>query len=302
MEFDAFYEEGYKKCNECYFFTKSNDEIKEHITFAHQWLLNKKQKLSEKRGSETNPLKKKSWKDLFLTTGPEVSNTIFSHMDTESFLACRLVCQGWRPAVNKYKPKWFEIKSTYLKDALISGQVYVTEMLIANTAHVAVDEYNNFPLHLASFHGHTAMVEMLLSYDVDVNCRDFDTPLCCAAGEGKTDIVRILLREGALVDAEGGFGETALHKAAENGHLAVAQLLIDHGSNINKESNWMSTALHFSCSEGHETLIELLISHGADINARDDMDRTPLDLTSKDSDIYKMLVTRGAVSGSRPFL
>jgi len=100
------------------------------------------------------------------------------------------------------------------------------------------------------------------------------------------------------VDVEDCFGETALHQAAENGHLSVAQLLISQGSDINKRSKWSSsTPLHLSCYEGHHTLVELLISHGADVNARDDVNNTPLDLTSKDSDVYQMLITHGAELG-----
>ena len=112
------------------------------------------------------------------------------------------------------------------------------------------------------------------------------------------DIVKILLKNGAVVDAENYFGETALHKAAENGHLAEAQILINHGSNINKVSDWSSsTPLHMSCSKGHNSLVELLISHGANINVQDETNSTPLDLTSKDSAIYQMLITHGALSG-----
>jgi ankyrin repeat protein len=52
-----------------------------------------------------------------------------------------------------------------------------------------------------------------------------ETALHRAAEFGHDTVVRLMLEEGADVEAKNGNGETALHVAARRGHEAVVQLL-----------------------------------------------------------------------------
>lgn len=52
------------------------------------------------------------------------------------------------------------------------------------------------------------------------------TPLMLAAMEGKTEVVRYLVRVGADVTLKGEDGMTALHMAAKSGHLEACRIII----------------------------------------------------------------------------
>ncbi len=96
------------------------------------------------------------------------------------------------------------------------------------------------------------------------------TPMMLAAGAGQAEIVNLLIRHGADVDAR-GFGEennegmTALMAAAMHGHAEVVKLLIDRGSNIHLRSRAGYTALLLSSSKGHLDCVELLLQKGASV-------------------------------------
>ena len=45
------------------------------------------------------------WEKLFVRY-PVVGDVILQDLDTESALACRLVCKAWRPFINTCRPLW----------------------------------------------------------------------------------------------------------------------------------------------------------------------------------------------------
>ncbi len=93
------------------------------------------------------------------------------------------------------------------------------------------------------------------------------TPLHCAAWEGHTDVIKLLLKSGVDVNARDKFGKTALHDAALKGHLAAVKLLLDHGADINSKCEIGSTPLHMAATSGATTVCKLLLERGADPSA-----------------------------------
>lgn len=128
------------------------------------------------------------------------------------------------------------------------------------------------------------------------------TPLKEAASQGRADICRLLLAEGATVDYSPGFESlSALHLAAMSGNPECCRVLLDAGADVNGRTRTGSTPLHLAMPD-----IEMcrhLIAAGADVNATNRWDETPLfalfqDLCEEPEEkllaLVKMLLSAGA--------
>ena len=85
-------------------------------------------------------------------------------------------------------------------------------------------------LHLAAFHGHNTITELLLSHAADINAIDNKghTALQIAAVSGRLDVVRLLLGISANSRRECNSPGPILKLAVANGHDTVAELLAWH--------------------------------------------------------------------------
>jgi len=63
-----------------------------------------------------------------------------------------------------------------------------------------------------------------------------------------------------------------LHCAAEQGHTPVVKVLIEAGADVNKKTYCGQTSLHRAACKGHAPVITELIKAGADVNATDEHD------------------------------
>ena len=89
--------------------------------------------------------------------------------------------------------------------------------------------------------------------------------------------VKLFLEAGMNADAKNDAGETALQAAVIEGHADIVKLLIKHDANVNAASDTGSvTPLHYAAGNGHADIVKLLIDHGADINVKDGGGYTPL--------------------------
>ena len=95
----------------------------------------------------------------------------------------------------------------------------------------ASDAAGYTPLHFACQHGHVDVVKILIQEGADVNaCECGVTPLHRACFAGKLQVVEILIDNGAncfIADSTGvGSGDLPIHKAARQGKLQVIRMLL----------------------------------------------------------------------------
>lgn len=89
-------------------------------------------------------------------------------------------------------------------------------------------------IHLAAFIGHIEMMDLLIKMGADVNASgQAGTPLFQSVVEGRYDAVAWLLEHGADVKYVLGNGETALYIAAFKGDPEVVKALLQKGANPN---------------------------------------------------------------------
>jgi pectate lyase len=213
-----------------------------------------------------------------------------------------------------------ESGQTPLDIALSRNRKDIIELLISKGADVS-------SVHLAAYIGDLAKVKAFIQEGIDINTKVRQrTPLHYAAREGRTEIVELLLENGADVNAGAYLNRTAAEFAMQGNHNEIVELLVSKGADIpplhlaiylkdkakarrlieasadvNKRTPYGTTPLDRAVSAGLKSIVELLIEKGADVNVQDNWDWTPLHTavySSKDivelKDMVKLLIARGA--------
>ena len=107
----------------------------------------------------------------------------------------------------------------------------------------------------------------------------------------KADYIRILISEGADVNAKNKDGRTPLMDAAKfSNNPEIVTLLLEAGADVNKKGRSDYTPLMFASTPEVATL---LIEAGADVNAKDKWGNTLL-FYAKTPEIIKLLNAAGA--------
>jgi ankyrin repeat protein len=105
----------------------------------------------------------------------------------------------------------------------------------------------------------------------DVNARDFQKrpALWVAASEGHLEIMNLLLRHGAEVNARlGRRKQSLLHWAAENSAVGMASVLLRHGAEVNARMSDGITSLMLATLDGQFYIAEKLLKPSALLSPR----------------------------------
>ena len=124
--------------------------------------------------------------------------------------------------------------------------------------------------------GHAGVAKALIEEaGADPNAPDRygQTALMAAAGNGRAEVVGVLIKAGADVDAQNLFGWMALMAAAGNGRAEVVGVLIKAGADVDAQNMFGWTALMAAAGNGHMDVVVLLVEAGADLDLRDKKDR-----------------------------
>ena len=124
------------------------------------------------------------------------------------------------------------------------------------------------------------MLQRLIGAGADLNTGDKirATPLFYAVlGGCDGEMIEILLKAGADVDARTVYGHTALMTAAAFGRREVVRLLMEAGADVQARTELGKTVLNGAVGPVDDPeIIEALIAAGADVNAKDNVGWTPL--------------------------
>ena len=161
-------------------------------------------------------------------------------------------------------------------DMRADNAVQIAEMLLAAGAKIDAtgDENDSLsgwaPLHIAVFHKLPHVTGLLLEKGADPNLPlpaqsgNEGTALNMAVSGGATEIVELLLKHKADVNAPGG--NTPLLRATMEQNRQVAELLLAHKADINALNIEGNTALAIAVPNRDVPLAELLLSKGANPN------------------------------------
>jgi ankyrin repeat protein len=148
--------------------------------------------------------------------------------------------------------------------------------------------------------GNATVVESLIAGGVaEPNATDCDgwTALLLAAVGGHTQMVGVLLRNGAIVDFRLDGEQTPLMLAAMNGHAAVVTMLVKEGNaDVHLRGSDGTTSLMVAASNDRDDAVLALLDAGADIEAKDNRGESVLSHAARQKHqmMVALLMQRGA--------
>lgn len=153
--------------------------------------------------------------------------------------------------------------------------------LLEHEVVVDIHKTNNkgwTPLYAASFNGHSQTVERLLKSgaDIDINIRSNagGTPFSAACFKGHLGVAEHLLKYGI---GDRSLFARALSAASYSGHTEMVKMLLDNGADIDVRNIDGQTPLICTIIRSHTPTYRLLVKSNADTKIVDDYGRTAID-------------------------
>ena len=199
------------------------------------------------------------------------------------------------------KKKRFYIESNNLKGRMIS---LPTSKLKYTEVEPNLSVYNTNVLKRAIEKGNIKVLRRFIENGINLDFKykslngySSNTLLITASENGYTDIVELLLKNGASTDVYNSADTTALMEACHNQHPLIVELLLRHGADPNIFKTRGPTALILAVNKDDVKITELLLEYNVDPNFRmKGNGDTPLMIASRkgNTEIAKLLLERGA--------
>ena len=138
---------------------------------------------------------------------------------------------------------------------------------------------------------------------VNKKFKDDVMALHLAAELGKTEIMRLLLEQGADVNAPGYVHNAPLHAAAQAGQVEAARLLLERGARVDAENIAIELPLHLAAAgetPGHEKVVELLLAARANCRAVSHHGDTPLHNAATATTASRLLAAGADPNAQKP--
>jgi ankyrin repeat protein len=162
----------------------------------------------------------------------------------------------------------------------------------------AADSSGSTALMHGAHSGTAAIMQALLDAGADVNASNARQATALHWAVPDQEKVKLLLVNGARVDARTVEGRTPLYAAAMLPEgVPSMRLLLEAGANVEAETILGTTPLFPAATTGAEGT-KLLLDHGANPNARAKTGATPI-LFTRGADVIALLLARGADARAR---
>ena len=170
---------------------------------------------------------------------------------------------------NEYYLKTLEFHQTYLNAIFIEaskdGDIERLNWTLEQGADVDTrDQYGLRALMWATKYGHIDIVKILVPKVADIDARLSSKDWRFVRNEKNFEI------------AESYKGLTALKVALKEKNYEIAKVLLDNGADINARDSDVRTAFRRAIRKKNYEFVKVLLDNGADINARDSGGRTAL--------------------------
>ncbi|MCB2359181.1 ankyrin repeat domain-containing protein [Clostridium estertheticum] len=165
-----------------------------------------------------------------------------------------------------------------IRDYLNNAKDLNPDLKLENILYYAIDNCQN---------NYFKTIELLINNGADINAHNSDlleTPLhkLCARIKPHIDVITMILKKGAKVNAINISGKTPVFYCSFNYSVELLNLLVEYGADINIRDKYKNTLLHddyINCFDDHfEEFLKSLINLGFDINSTNSTGYTPLDL------------------------
>ncbi|MBI5430366.1 MAG: ankyrin repeat domain-containing protein [Nitrosomonadales bacterium] len=190
-----------------------------------------------------------------------------------------------------------------LLDGVMNGDANIVRAAILKGANVNAKNRYGVPALLSALiqKKPDEIIKMLVRNGADVNAKGDAgwTPLIWAIYNDNAEVVKALVSKGANVNAQDDNGKEALIYAMEKNNTVIIQKLLNNGADVNARNSNGVPALVWSAANGSADIVKMLLARGAIVNAKDNLGHTALDvaLENGNAGIVQMLRDRGARAG-----
>ncbi|WP_342617536.1 ankyrin repeat domain-containing protein [Rhodoferax sp. GW822-FHT02A01] len=185
-----------------------------------------------------------------------------------------------------------------LMKAASNGDLAATKAALNAGAHVnAVTEWGSTPVQLAAQQGQGDVVRHLLRAGAVADGRGGAmSPLAAAALGGHAEVVKLLISKGAQVDGNTDTGESPLMQAVRLNRVDAAAALLEAGARLQARSRQGDSLCMVAINENYPAMLALLLRHGASPSTSDRDGLTPLYWAEfyKRDDMVQLLLAAGA--------
>jgi len=209
--------------------------------------------------------------------------------------------------IEDLKPKELKLGAQDILTGIQKGDIETVRAILKVNYDLArtSDRWGRTTLHFAVDMNNAEIIELLIRSGADVEATDIYayTPLFRAIDRGKKEAAEALINNGADVNHGMEDGFMAVHLAASIRNARLLELLLEKGADRDAHDRYGLTPLHIAAAYGFGDVVELLISHKADMNEKSIDGGSPVHFARAGGhlDIAHLILSKGANSEPRKY-